>query len=210
MVLMGLLTGCTATPIVDQVVVPPLPPPKTLGSLWQEENGRAYLYEDLRAMRVGDILTVQIVETNSGSKSADTSAGRESTIDNSITGAFGLDPTGVLLKKLAVDASAQNEFEGSGETTREDSLTGTISAMVTEVLPNGDLRIKGRREVTVNNEKQVMTLTGVVRRLDVDTRNTVLSTAIADARIEYYGMGVVTDVQHPGWVVRILNWVNPF
>jgi flagellar L-ring protein precursor FlgH len=82
--------------------------------------------------------------------------------------------------------------------------------MVTEVLRNGDLRVEGRREVVVNSEKQVMTLTGVVRRVDVDTRNTVLSTVIADAKIEYAGLGVVDDVQRPGWLVRILDWINPF
>ena len=85
-----------------------------------------------------------------------------------------------------------------------------MSAVVTEVLPNGDLRIAGRREVTVNSEKQVMVLSGIVRRVDVDTRNTVLSSAIADAKIEYSGLGVVDDVQRPGWLNRILNWIYPF
>ena len=89
-------------------------------------------------------------------------------------------------------------------------MTGTISAIVTEVLPNGDLRIEGRREVSVNSEKQLMNIGGIVRRVDVDTKNTVLSSAIADARIEYSGLGVLDDVQRPGWFVRILDWVYPF
>jgi flagellar L-ring protein precursor FlgH len=200
-----------------KLVVPPLPPPKTIGSLWQEENGRAYLYEDMRAMRPGDILTIKIVEKHKGSKSADTSAERDSTVENSLTGsAIGyLGIPGVRLgaeatRGLGIDASAKSKFGGKGATNREDTLTGTISAIVTEVLPNGDLRIEGRREVTVNSEKQIMMLSGVVRRVDVDTKNTVLSSAIADAKIEYSGLGVVDDVQRPGWLVRVLDWIYPF
>lgn len=215
-----MLVGCgTGKPAVSgsKVTAAPLPPPKTTGSLWQEENGRAYLYEDLRAMRVGDILTVKIVEKHKGSKSADTSAERESTIDNSLngTGMGFLGIPGVRLSSnarqgLGIDATAKNKFGGKGATSREDTLSGTLSATVVEVLPNGDLRITGNREVTVNSEKQLMTLSGTVRRVDVDTKNTVQSTAIADARIEYSGLGVVDDVQRPGWFTRILDWVYPF
>jgi flagellar L-ring protein precursor FlgH len=224
LILVGFLCGCTeligcqsSSPVHSGLVVPPLPPPKTTGSLWQEENGRAYLYEDLRAMRVGDILTIKIVEKHKGSKSADTKAERESTLENSLSGSGigyiglpGLRLGDEARKGLGVDASAKGKFGGKGATSREDTLTGTISAIVTEVFPNGDLRIEGRREVTVNGERQLMTLSGVVRRVDVDTKNTVASTAIADAKISYTGLGVVDDVQRPGWLVRILDWIYPF
>lgn len=210
--------ACQSTPAAkDKLEVPPLPPPKTTGSLWQEENGRAYLYEDLRAMRVGDIITIKIAEKHKGSKSADTSAERDSTISNSLSGgAMGyLGIPGIRLgaeatRGLGIDASAKNKFGGKGATNREDTLTGTISAIVTQVMPNGDLRVEGRREVTVNSERQIMVIGGVVRRVDVDTKNTVQSTAIADAKIEYSGLGVVDDVQRPGWLVRILDWIYPF
>ncbi|MDE3118663.1 MAG: flagellar basal body L-ring protein FlgH [Nitrospirota bacterium] len=211
----GLLAGCTSPPpIISQIVIPPLPPPKTIGSLWQEENGRAYLYEDLRAMRIGDILTIKIQESHQGSKSADTSAERDSSLNDSLTGnTIGL-PAMVLNKfqanSLGVNANAQHKFSGKGATNRADTLTGTMSAHVTQVMPNGDLRIEGRREVTVNSEKQTLKISGVVRRVDVDTKNQVLSTAIADARIEYTGLGVVDDVQRPGWFTRVLDWIYPF
>lgn len=201
----------------SKIVVPPLPPPKTIGSLWQEENGRAYLYEDLRAMRMGDVLTIKIVEKHKGSKSADTAAQRESTIENSLAGSGmgylgipGLRISDEARRGFGIDASSKNKFGGKGATSREGTLTGTISVIVTEVLPNGDLRIEGRRDVTVNSEKQLMTIAGIVRRVDVDTKNTVLSSAIADAKIEYSGLGVLDDVQRPGWLVRILDWVYPF
>ena len=211
--------GCTASPpkVVSTLTVPSFPPPKTLGSLWQEENGRAYLYEDMRAMRVGDILTIKIVENHRGSKSADTSAERDSTIQNSLSGSAigyigipGIRLGGEARRGLGIDASASNKFGGKGATNREGTLTGTISVVVTEVLPNGDLRVEGRREVTVNSEKQLMTIAGIVRRVDVNTKNTVLSTAIADAKIVYSGLGVLDDVQRPGWLVRVLDWVSPF
>lgn len=218
LVLVALLAGCSSfDPPSSKVISVPLPPPKTTGSLWQEENGRAYLYEDMRAMRVGDILTVKIVENHKGSKSADTSAERESTLNNSLAGSgigyLGL--PGIRLgeearRGLGIDATANSKFGGKGATSRADSLTGTISVIVTEVLPNGDLRIEGRRAVTVNSEKQMMLIAGLVRRVDVDTKNTVLSSAIADAKIEYSGLGVVDDVQRPGWLVRVLDWIYPF
>ncbi|MBX9658775.1 MAG: flagellar basal body L-ring protein FlgH [Nitrospiraceae bacterium] len=212
----SLLPSSSAS-VSSKLTVPALAPPKTLGSLWQEDNGRAYLYEDMRAMRVGDILTVKIVEKHRGSKSADTSAQRDSTLSNSLagTGVGYIGIPGIRLgdearRGLGVDASASNKFSGKGATNREGTLTGTISVIVVEVLPNGDLRVEGRREVTVNSEKQMMTIAGIVRRVDVDTKNTVLSSAIADAKIEYAGLGVLDDVQRPGWLVRILDWVYPF
>ncbi len=211
----ALLVGCSERPqVIKTLTLPPLKEPLSAGSLWQEENGRAYLYEDLRAMRMGDILTIKIVEKFKGTKSGDTKAEREQTADTAVTGqATGIPFFGIgqrLLNSLGVNASSKNSFAGKGNTNREDTLTGTMSATVIELMPNGDLRIKGTREVKVNMETQKMTISGVVRRVDVDTKNTVLSTAIADAHIEYAGLGVVDDVQHPGWLVRILDWISPF
>ena len=211
------LSGCIqATDILkgddkENFEVLPMRPPGTPGSLWQEGNGRAYMFEDLRASRVGDIVIVQIVEQHKGSKSASTTADRDSTFDGKVGGSF------FSLNNLAsamaggteLNMDFQNEFEGSGSTSREDTLTGTIAARVVEVMPNGDLRIKGRREVTVNSEKQTMIISGIVRRIDLDTQNTVLSTNIANAKIQYTGLGVVDDVQRPGWLVRIFGWLSP-
>jgi flagellar L-ring protein precursor FlgH len=169
------------------------------------------MFEDRRARRVGDIVVVKIVEQQ-GSKKANTKANREASYNASMTGGlFGLNQIlDTLAEVFDADATTGNEFEGDGATSREDTLTGTIAAKVVEVFPNGDLRIKGKREVTVNSEKQTMTIQGIVRRIDLDTQNMVLSTAIADAVISYTGLGVVDDVQRPGWLMRIWNWVTPF
>jgi flagellar L-ring protein precursor FlgH len=170
------------------------------------------MFEDRRAGRVGDIVVVQIVEQHSGSKKANTTADREANLNAGVSG--GLFGINTLAEKFAqyfnVDAQTSNDFEGDGSTSREDTLTGTIAAQVVEVFPNGDLRIQGKREVTVNSETQTMTIRGIVRRIDLDTQNTVLSTAVADAVISYTGLGVVDDVQRPGWATRIFNWLTPF
>ena len=188
------------------------PRSESLGSLWEPDNGRAFMFEDRRASRVGDIVVVQIVEQHSGSKKASTKADREANVSAGVSG--GLFGINTLAEKFAqyfdVNAGTSNDFEGEGSTSREDSLTGTIAAQVVEVLPNGDLRIQGKRQVKVNSETQTMTIKGIVRRIDLDTTNTVLSSAVAEADISYTGLGVVDDVQTPGWATRIFNWLTPF
>ncbi|MEO6202553.1 MAG: flagellar basal body L-ring protein FlgH, partial [Nitrospirales bacterium] len=184
----------------------------TLGSLWEPGNGRAFMFEDRRASRIDDVVIVQIEEQHKGSKKANTSADREANVSAGLSGGlFGLSS---LTQKFAqyfnIDAKTKNEFAGDGSTSREDTLTGTIAAKVIEVFPNGDLRIQGKREVTVNSEKQTMTIKGIVRRIDLDTSNTVSSSSVADAQISYTGLGVVDDVQRPGWATRIFNWITPF
>ncbi len=196
---------------MEEVVIDQ-PQSSSLGSLWQPDNGRAYMFEDRRASRVGDIVVVQIVEEHSGSKTANTTADREASLSADVSGGlFGIHS---LAQKFVdyfdISAGTSNEFEGEGSTSRADSLTGTIAAKVIEVLPNGDLRIQGKREVTVNSEKQKMTIKGIVRRIDLDTQNMVLSSAVADAQISYTGLGVVDDVQRPGWATRIFDWITPF
>jgi flagellar L-ring protein precursor FlgH len=188
------------------------PRAESLGSLWDEDNGRAYMFEDRRAGRVGDIVVVQIVEQHRGSKKANTTANREANLNAGVSGGlFGINTwADKFAQYFNVDAQTSNDFEGEGSTSREDTLTGTIAAQVVEVFPNGDLRIQGNREVTVNSETQTMTIKGIVRRIDLDTSNTVLSTAVADAVISYTGLGVVDDVQRPGWATRIFNWLTPF
>ncbi len=208
--------GCAMPKTMPQIEADPITfkkdSPSSPGSLWDPENGRAFMFEDRRAGRIGDIVVVQIVEQHRGSKKANTKADREANLSAAVSGGlFGL---GSLAESFAeyfnIKAGTSNDFEGEGSTSREDTLTGTIAANVIEVFPNGDLRIQGKREVTVNSEKQTMTIKGIVRRIDLDTENMVLSSKVADAQISYTGLGVVDDVQRPGWATRIFNWLTPF
>ncbi|GJL67389.1 MAG: flagellar L-ring protein [Nitrospirales bacterium] len=209
-------TGCAKEKTMTQIEAEPnihtKDTPSSLGSLWDPENGRAFMFEDRRAGRIGDIVVVQIVEQHRGSKKANTKADRDSSLSAGVSG--GLFGINTLTQKFAeyfnIDAGTSHEFEGDGSTSREDTLTGTIAANVIEVFPNGDLRIRGKREVTVNSETQTMTIKGIVRRIDLDTENMVLSSKVADAEISYTGLGVVDDVQRPGWATRIFDWITPF
>jgi flagellar L-ring protein precursor FlgH len=109
-----------------------------------------------------------------------------------------------------VKAGMANNFDGKGETTRSSQLAAYITAQVIQVLPNGYLVIHGSRQVRVNNENQIINVQGVIRTEDINSSNIVLSTYIADARIELIGEGVISDKQRPGWLARVLDWVWPF
>ena len=109
-----------------------------------------------------------------------------------------------------VSASVNNTNQGSGSVTRNGTLTGTISALITEILPSGNFKIEGRRSVTVNHEEQIMVLRGVIRPQDINFDNTIASISIADASISLTGEGVVADEQRKGWLAKILGKVWPF
>ena len=116
----------------------------------------------------------------------------------------------VPLGRDLLDATAENSHTGSGATSREGSLVASITVMVREVLPNGNLVVQGSREVVVNHEEQFMTVTGIVRPLDVSRDNVVLSTQIAEARITFGGVGVVADKQRSGMGIWFFDWLWPF
>jgi flagellar L-ring protein precursor FlgH len=218
------LNGCSfirptvtpSPPPPEASAPPPAPRVTTTGSLWNENSEVARLYSDNKASRVGDIVTIRIVESATGAKSATTKTSKDSSSENTFKGAFskffGLprDALGFLSPDASLKVDSKDSYAGSGATSRNDTLTASMTALVTEVYPNGNLRILGHREVVVNSERQTMELTGIIRPIDVDSKNSVLSTAIADAKISYAGFGVVDDKQHPGWLVRVMNWVWPF
>ncbi len=109
-----------------------------------------------------------------------------------------------------VSASVANSNQGNGTVSRNGSLTGTISSLITEILPSGNFRIEGRRSVTVNQEEQILVLRGIVRPQDINFDNTILSTLVADASISLTGEGVVADEQRKGWLAKVLSKVWPF
>ncbi len=109
-----------------------------------------------------------------------------------------------------VNASTTNDFEGSGKTERTEKLDATLTTQVIEVMSNGNLRIEGNKTVTVNNEMQIVTLSGIIRQADISPGNTVDSKNILNARIAYVGEGVISDKQQQGWLVRGLDKYWPF
>ncbi|MCX7913273.1 MAG: flagellar basal body L-ring protein FlgH [Thermodesulfovibrionales bacterium] len=218
--LLSSLVACASTPKL------PDPPPKYVyqeervsksssNSLWIE---RASLYEDTRARRLNDLVTIKVVENIAGSGKADTVLNRKSETDAAVDNVFGI-PKNLNLGNLfgkgntfspLVKGAAESDFEGSGTTNREGRLIGTITAKVVEVLPNGNLVIESRKEITINNEKQILALKGIIRTEDIAVDNTVLSNKIADAEIFFIGDGVISEKQSPGWLARFIDRIWPF
>ena len=234
MTVMGLFTlsACAGIPFTKKNQTPAVQPvrqqqvydkrisgkmdPAIRASLWSA-NGYRGLFQDLRAAQIGDLVTVNIVETSKANKKANTKSGRESSIDAGISNAMGWE---TKLDKLGVkggfdntkmfNGSMKNSFSGSGETSRTESMTASITARVLDVMPDGNLLISGSREIKVNNETQFITLSGLIRPSDISPDNTILSSYIADAKIAYTGRGPVSDKQRPGWLTRTLDFVWPF
>ena len=197
------------------------------GSLFNEAEADQ-LFADGRARRVGDLVVVKIMEQTAAKTKADTTA-KKNNANNYGVGAFfgqsdvamvpivGLNPPGVRSAKtdptyatLALDTRSNSNLNGSGETKRENNVRTSMAARVTRVLPGGLLQIEGARETRVNEETEYMVLTGVIRAKDVAADNSVMSTQIADASINYYGKGVLADKQKPGWFTRLMDNIWPF
>jgi len=188
------------------------PKPQSPGTLWNGDEGN--WLADVKARRVGDIVTVVIKEKASASKVATTDTERSSSIAAGISSLFGLenalaDKTNITPSSM-IDASSNNSFSGSGKTTREEDLVATLTTQVIEVYPNGNMKIRGGKSVTVNNENQIIYLTGIVRLYDVTANNTIDSGNILNAQISYTGKGALSDKQKPGWLMRIFDNTWPF
>lgn len=186
------------------------------GSLWVENGGSlSEMFINAKARRVGDIVTIKIVETSSASNQASTDTDRTTSMAVGLTNFFNLEDRYPAARRFfnpfaPVQSEYESEFAGSGTTVRSGALEAYISARIIQVLPNGNFLIEGNREVRVNNENQVITLTGIVRPRDISGDNVIQSTYLADARISYSGSGIVNDQQRPGWLMRILDNVWPF
>ncbi|MDR3152700.1 MAG: flagellar basal body L-ring protein FlgH [Deltaproteobacteria bacterium] len=193
----------------------PTPAIKTEGSLYSEDT-RPDFFADMKAQRVGDIITINIVETSRASKQATTALNRNGTVSANFNTMLGFEEReedaakkGFSLMR-GIDAGMSNQFTGNGSTSRNESVTARVSARIVQVLPNSNLVVRGSQEILVNNEKQYITVQGVVRPADIATDNTVLSTYLADARIEYTGKGDITNKQREGWLTRAVNAIWPF
>jgi flagellar L-ring protein FlgH len=184
----------------------------SLGSLWQEGRPASLLFTDARALRVNDLLVVKIEEVADAHRSADTNVDRSSNSAAKVDAFLGLlkklsptiDPT------LAVGGSSSTSFASKGDTARSEYLTATVPALVTKVLSNGNLFVEGHRVVLVNAEEQHFYISGVVRPIDIDQDNSVKSSMVADAEIEFVGRGILTDNQKQGWFSHYLGWLWPF
>lgn len=162
-----------------------------------------YIFEDIKATRVGDLITVVLTEETNASKEYELEADKESSIDFPNPTIFGNDDITVEGKQiLNSSATANRSVEGEGELTQENSLDGNITATVTQVLSNGYLVIKGEKLLTLNEGSEVVRISGIVRPTDIDSNNMIESTKIGNAHITYKGNGVVSNSSKAGWLTR--------
>ena len=203
----------------------PDPPMSEDGSLWQVHNSLNVMFMDYKARSVGDIVTVEIDESAKASNEANTETERSSSLEAGIDKLFGIEDwwQNQMLPKInndfpridpfgnpSVKGSLKSNFSGDGATTRSGTLSAFITCRVVEVMPNGNLKIVGTREVMVNNENQLIILSGTIRPRDISDENVIRSTFISSAKIAYSGSGIVDDRQRPGWLANLLNNVWPF
>ena len=207
------LAGCASTPptaVQQPMSVRPVQQAEIVaapGSIFQAQTGRG-LFDDRRARHVGDTLTINIVERNTASATSSSSADRSASAGASVGAITGL--PGKSLVGLGLDASSNNTFEGSGESAANNVFTGTITVTVVDVLTNGNLIVSGEKQVAINQGNEFIRFSGVVNPATVTTANTVNSSQVADARIEYKGSGYINESQQMGWLARFFLNVLPF
>ncbi|PIE69830.1 MAG: flagellar biosynthesis protein FlgH [Deltaproteobacteria bacterium] len=191
----------------------PVPSEHSPGSLWSAETPS--IFSDHKARVVGDIVTVIISEKSRATRKATTSTGKKSSISASLPNLFGLEKAAVIENSNITPASLintefNNSFNGEGATARDSTFTASLTTQVIETYPNGNLKIRGGKEVMINNEVQIIYLTGIIRPTDITAANTIPSNKILNARISYTGEGAISDKQKPGWLMRSLDNVWPF
>jgi flagellar L-ring protein FlgH len=183
-------------------------PRPNAGSLFQQSSYRP-AFEDSRARALGDIVTIQIVESLSASQVTKSTVNRNSSINQTITPPLP-NLIGVDLKNLEMDAKSNNDFSGKGGTEAANTFTGSISTTVIEVLPNGNLVVAGEKQIGVNQNVDVMRFTGTVNPRMLQPNNIISSTQVANVRVESRGRGAQGEAQTVGWLSRFFLSFNPF
>jgi flagellar L-ring protein precursor FlgH len=194
----------------------PMPRPETVSyspnSLWR--NGSRAFFKDQRAHQIGDLLTVTVNITDQANFANETQRNRTSKEDSGVTDFIGSKTLGTQAQKVLpgrlLTADGTTQFDGKGSVQRQESLTTNVAAVVTQLLPNGNMVIEGKQEIRVNFEMRELIVAGVVRPEDIQSDNTIDSTKIAQARISYGGRGQITDVQQPPYGQQVMDILLPF
>jgi flagellar L-ring protein precursor FlgH len=207
---LSLLAGCYAPVKPDPAFAPTTPPvaaqlPQSNGAIYQASTSMP-LFEDLRARRVGDLLTIILSENNTANKSANTATSKENDISIANPTLFGDQlPTNKVKITLEQSVDSTQEFAGDGSSEQSNTLSGTIAVTVARVLGNGNLMVQGEKLMTLNQGDEYIRISGIVRPQDITPNNTVLSTLVANARIQYGGKGAIHDANANGWLGRFFQ-----
>jgi flagellar L-ring protein precursor FlgH len=210
------LAGCSLFPSHDHkpeaVAARALPPPvpRTDGAIYQQGQEMA-LFADLKARRVGDVLTIVLNEATAASKNAATTTSKTSAVTDTGPTIFGKSITTHGVPILDTTMSGSHTFDGEGTASQGNSFVGALTVTVTEVQSNGNMVVVGDKTLKLNQGDEFIHISGVVRPADVMTNNTVTSDKIADAHISYSGKGVIANANRMGWLTRFFNSVlSPF
>jgi len=213
---LALLSGCAALnttpptsvhqPMTARPEARPPAAPAT-GAIFQTSQVRP-LFEDRRARLVGDTLTINLVERNAAQKASNASATRGSSMSGGINVAAKVPLSG--LSGMSIDAGVDSDFTGKGAAATNNAFNGTITVTVIEVYPNGNLLVSGEKQLAINQGNEYIRFSGVINPNTVTTANTVQSTQVADARIEYKGSGYIDESQTMGWLQRFFLLLLPF
>jgi flagellar L-ring protein precursor FlgH len=234
--IVSIVSGCTAVDRLSQIgetpklsavenpttqpgykpVQMPMPKPETASynanSLWR--NGSRAFFKDQRAARIGDLLTVTVNITDQANFANETQRSRTAKEDSGVTDFLGAKLlTGKAAQVLPgrfLTADGTSSSDGKGSVVRQESLQTNVAAVVTQVLPNGNLVVEGKQEIRVNTEIRELIVAGIVRPEDIQSDNTIDSTKIAQARIAYGGRGQISDVQQPRYGQQVLDVLLPF
>ena len=213
------LNGCALVPrkaLVDgPTTAQPMPamPPVVNGSIFQGVMPMNYgyqpLFEDRRPRNIGDTLTIVLQENVSASKSSSANASRDGSaslgltaVPRALEGLLGGD-------KTSLSGEGKNDFAGKGGASANNTFTGTITVTVNQVLPNGNLNVVGEKQIEINQGTEFIRFSGVVNPRTISGNNTVVSTQVADARIEYVGNGYINEAQNMGWLQRFFLNISP-
>lgn len=213
---LALLSGCASiystppTAVHQPMSVRPEARTQTVpanGAIYQVAQARP-LFEDRRARHVGDTLTINLVERNTAQKASNASTSRGSSMSGGITSLSRVPLAG--LAGLSAEAAMDSSFSGAGAATANNAFNGTITVTVIEVYPNGNLLVSGEKQLAINQGNEFIRFSGVINPNTVTTSNTVQSTQVADARIEYKGSGFIDESQRMGWLQRFFVALLPF
>ena len=207
-VITAIVSGCAALPD-EESFEPPAPAPilapeSSNGAIYQAGT-EVRLFEDLKAGRVGDILTVRLVERTTASKNSATAVTKATEVNLANPTVLGRPITKDGVPLFSGSLNGDSEFEGTGQSSQSNSLIGDISVTVVERFPNGNLRIRGEKWVHLNQGKEFIRLSGIIRPFDIETDNSVPSSKVADAQIAYSSKGVMADANRMGLLARFFN-----
>ncbi|NVK17409.1 MAG: flagellar basal body L-ring protein FlgH [Methylocystaceae bacterium] len=201
-----------------QPVSMPMPTPHANfvnpNSLWR--SGARAFFKDNRANEIGDILTVTVAISDSAAINNKTTRTRDDTEDGNITNLFGFEAglgkivSGNVLNTSTVSLDTDHTTTGEGKIARDETIALTVAAVITQILPNGNLVINGRQETLVNYELRELNITGIIRPEDISSSNSIDHTKIAEMRVTYGGRGNVSELQQPRWGMQVLDVLSPF